>query len=464
MVRRAAGFAALLIISIIGTGCAVLPTGPSRQVLQEGPTPTPIPTPIVPTIPTYKVQQGEVVKKLQFTGRIAPVVEKELFFRTNGRVRHVLAKRDDVVTATQILADLEIDDLEREMSSAQLELERAQVRLDEAERQLKNDIKRAQLNLEIAQLNLAEIKAQDPAPRREQAAADLKKAEIELKRAQEDYNAIAWSNDRGTSPQAAALQQATLDYAQAKATYELALQTIDNHQNEVAIQERQVALEQLALDELNAGVDPLLKNDVQQASLNVKKLEAAIADAQIIAPFDGKVLSIALSEGREATAYRSVVTVADPSTLEVSADLVSTDLKNLAEGMPATVVLVSRPGQEIKGVIRQLPYPYGGGGRVEATTTGAEEQDKSTRVTLEATAKEAGFELGDLARVTVVLERKDKVLWLPPQAIRTFEGRKFVVIQDGEAQRRVDIKVGIESEDRVEIKEGLTEGQIVVGQ
>jgi multidrug efflux pump subunit AcrA (membrane-fusion protein) len=148
----------------------------------------------------------------------------------------------------------------------------------------------------------------------------------------------------------------------------------------------------------------------------------------------------------------------------VSADLVSTDLKDLAEGMPATVVLVSRPGQEIKGVIRQLPYPYGGGGRIAGTTTEAEEQDKSTRVTLEATAKEAGFELGDLARVTVVLERKDKVLWLPPQAIRTFEGRKFVVIQDGEAQRRVDIKVGIESEDRVEIKEGLTEGQIVVGQ
>jgi multidrug efflux pump subunit AcrA (membrane-fusion protein) len=72
--------------------------------------------------------------------------------------------------------------------------------------------------------------------------------------------------------------------------------------------------------------------------------------------------------------------------------------------------------------------------------------------------------LGDLQRVTVVLERKDNVLWLPPQAIRTFEGRKFVVVQEGDAQLRVDVKVGIESEDRVEIEEGLTDGQIVVGQ
>jgi len=67
-------------------------------------------------------------------------------------------------------------------------------------------------------------------------------------------------------------------------------------------------------------------------------------------------------------------------------------------------------------------------------------------------------------RITVVLERKEDVLWLPPQAIRTFEGRKFVVVQEGEGQLRVDVKVGIESEDRVEIEEGLTEGQIVIGQ
>jgi multidrug efflux pump subunit AcrA (membrane-fusion protein) len=64
----------------------------------------------------------------------------------------------------------------------------------------------------------------------------------------------------------------------------------------------------------------------------------------------------------------------------------------------------------------------------------------------------------------VVLERKDDVLWLPPQAIRTFEGRRFVVVQEGDAQIRVDVKVGIESEDRVEIEEGLSEGQVVIGQ
>lgn len=460
MMRKAARWAALWTMVIVVAGCALLPTGRSRAPIQEEATPTPIPTPIVPTKPTYKVEQGEVIKKLLFTGRIAPVTEQELFFRTSGRVRHVFVKRNDMVQAGQILADLEIDDLERELTSAQLELERVQVRLAEAEEELANAIRRAQVNLEIAQLQLEAVRAQDPSPRKAQAQADLEKAQIEVRRAQEEYDAIAWQADKAASAQAAILQQATLNLTQAQAAYDLAMQAIATHQYEVAIQERQVQLARIALEELQKGVDPLLKNDVQRAELNVQKLQSAIADAQIVAPFSGQVLSISLTEGRAVDAFKPVATVADPSALEVSADLVSTQLQDLAEGMPVTVVLVSRPGQEIKGSIRKLPYPYGSGGG----SARVEEEDKSTRVSIDASALSAGFEMGDLARVTVLLERKENVLWLPPQAVRTFEGRKFVVVQDGEAQRRVDVKVGIEGEDRVEIKEGLTLGQVVIGQ
>jgi hypothetical protein len=90
--------------------------------------------------------------------------------------------------------------------------------------------------------------------------------------------------------------------------------------------------------------------------------------------------------------------------------------------------------------------------------------DKSTRVTIEGSPGESGFALGDLVRVNVELERKADVLWLPPQALRVFDGRRFALLQDGEVQRRVDVEVGIETQDRVEIKNGLEEGQVVVGQ
>ena len=70
---------------------------------------------------------------------------------------------------------------------------------------------------------------------------------------------------------------------------------------------------------------------------------------------------------------------------------------------------------------------------------------------------------GDIVQVTVILESKQGVLWLPPAAIRTFEGRNFVVVRTEGQTRRVDIKVGIKNEEKVEIVEGLEEGEVVIG-
>jgi multidrug efflux pump subunit AcrA (membrane-fusion protein) len=64
--------------------------------------------------------------------------------------------------------------------------------------------------------------------------------------------------------------------------------------------------------------------------------------------------------------------------------------------------------------------------------------------------------------VLVILEKRENVLWLPPQAIRNFEGRSFVLVQDGNLQKRVDVKIGLMGEDRYEIQDGLAEGQTVV--
>jgi multidrug efflux pump subunit AcrA (membrane-fusion protein) len=69
-----------------------------------------------------------------------------------------------------------------------------------------------------------------------------------------------------------------------------------------------------------------------------------------------------------------------------------------------------------------------------------------------------------VAKVRVVLEEKEDVLWLPPDAIRSFEGRQFVVIREGDRERRAPVEVGIRTDDRVEILEGVEAGNSIVGQ
>lgn len=385
----------LLFVTILATGCSLLPAGRSDTAASEAPTPTPIPTAIVPTKPTYTVQVGEVVDELTFSGRISPILEEELFFRAAGRVRAVFAKRNDMITAGTVIAELENDALERELLSAELTLARAQTILDAAEQELEYSRRIAQANMEIEQIKLASMQAEQvPDP------------------------------------------------------------------NAIAIQQKQIEMSQIGIERLASGVDSLLVNDVERAQLDVTKLKTEIAEAQIVAPFDGQLLSVSLTPGQAIDGFQPVVVLADVDNLEVSADLLSDQMTKLVEGMPAQVVLVSRPGEILPGTVRQLPYPYGSGGRGQEV----EDMDKSTRFTLETSALEAGFNLGDLVRITVELERKADVLWLPPQALRVFDGRRFAVVQDGEAQRRVDVTVGIQTQERVEIETGLEEGQVVVGQ
>ena len=162
-------------------------------------------------------------------------------------------------------------------------------------------------------------------------------------------------------------------------------------------------------------------------------------------------------EGRAAEAYNPVMTSPTQLSWRSRVDTTSTPTTDLAEGQSATVTLVGKPGIELGAKIRQLPY-------LGAQAGTGQDADKAIHVSFVGDTSSAGYQLGDLARVSVTLEQKDNALWLPPAAIRTFDGRQFVVVQNGNAQQRVDVKVGIEGEDRTEILDGLTEGQIVIGQ
>ena len=130
----------LLATAVVFSSCSLLPASRSQQAADEAATPTPIPTPVVPVKPTYEVQRGEIVDELTFSGRISPVVEEELFFRASGRVRAVFAKRNEMVKKDQVIAELEIDGLERELNSAQLTLERAEVELASAQRNYETQV------------------------------------------------------------------------------------------------------------------------------------------------------------------------------------------------------------------------------------------------------------------------------------------------------------------------------------
>ena len=185
---------------------------------------------------------------------------------------------------------------------------------------------------------------------------------------------------------------------------------------------------------------------------------AQIDTARLIAPFDGELTSFNVIPGKAVEARKTVAVIADPSLVNITADLTSNQMSLMEEGMPAEVTFSSRPGEAFEAFIQQMPYPYGtGGGAVQV-----EDADERIHVTI-SDMESTDLKAGDLVRVTVLIEKSEDILWLPPAAIRTFEGRKFVMVRVGERLQKVDVKLGVEGEDRVEITAGLEDGQTIEG-
>lgn len=228
------------------------------------------------------------------------------------------------------------------------------------------------------------------------------------------------------------LEQAELDLEQVE---KLLAPSDNSYEYEIQSATHRVELARIALEE---------------AQLQVENRDLAIRDAQIISPMDGVVLSLELQPGDMFTAYETGIIIADPHTLEIGAALRNEeDLALLEEGQ---VVQVERGDIAFEGTITSLPFPYG---------SGAENSTPPIRVSKEDGLAEYDLAIGAQVQLTLVAEASYNVLWLPSEAIRIFQERTFVLASDGEQQRRINVRRGIITPDRVEIVTGLTEGQTI---
>ena len=237
---------------------------------------------------------------------------------------------------------------------------------------------------------------------------------------------------------------------------EIAQLTLDQYrsqgrsENEIKIQELQVELAQMKLDETlqSLGVDP-------EAPVT-DELEAQVAQARVFSPADGTIIA-GVNVGRNVTTTTPAFVLGDPDELEVIGELDASkgdsEVREMFEGMPVTVTLDANPDVELTGTIRQLPSPFGTG----------ESDERVIHVVMDSPPSASTYQSGDKVTVTVQLASKEAILWLPPDAIRTAGGRTFVIINGETGPERVDIEIGLQTRDRVEIVSGLEEGQVVVG-
>lgn len=502
-----------LVLLVLLSACSAQP---SAQTL---PTPTARPAPPSLEKPTYTVQTGEVIDKIEVSGFVSATRQQELSFTQNGFLKVVYFDRNAVVKKGDLLAELDQGELPNQLRQAEVALEQATIALARSTADNSATIRRAELDLADAQAALAKLQAPPEALALAQAESQVRQAELDLQstrdssaaakveaelrmrqaaaalpplqaayvKALEDFNDVRGKlQDFRYKPLEEALLQAESNLKNAETALEQAKLSLETAQKseviaieraeqaladaqsaladlksgpkaaDLAAARRQVERAQLALDDAKRGQGSSdLDKAVATSQLEKERIEAQIASGRLVAPFDGTIGQIAKRPGDGIDAYTPVITIFDDTERELLvSSITSTDSTKVGIGMPVTIIFSRHPGQNFNGVITKLPT---------SATSSSATIDQDPNYHIEYTA-DVELDVGDLGRITITIAKKDAALWLPPQAVRAFEGRRFVVVKDGDRQRRQDVRVGIVSDERIEILEGLKEGDIVVGQ
>ncbi|MFD0869683.1 Macrolide-specific efflux protein macA precursor [Chlamydia abortus] len=340
----------LLCLSVIlFSGCSLLPKEEEEEELPV------INPPKLSTKPEYEVKTGSLQKTVKGSGKLMSLKEEELFFsEENKRIKEIYVQTGDYVEAGQLIAELDVSDLESQLRQKRLQHKKEELALIEVLRD---------------------------------------------------------SGDK-TSDQ---IEQAKLDF--------------------------QIKKEEMA------------------------ELEESISKSKLYAPFSGSIVGVYMKKGDSPKAFDTVAVLADLSTLTVAATLNADDLKNVAIGMEA-IVDINAAGQH-KGKILQLPSPKADPNNNQSGRWGGNENQKDTidnYMLVQLDQMPENVSRGTRLSVTVIYERIEDAILIPPSALRSVGGRNYVqVVDENGNKREVDVEVGLQNSTEVQILKGLTPGQKVVG-
>lgn len=180
----------------------------------------------------------------------------------------------------------------------------------------------------------------------------------------------------------------------------------------------------------------------------------SLSSLVIRTPFDGIVEDVFVARGERVQAGGTMFIVADMSMLWVRAQIHERQW-TAVEVSEGQTVRVTVPGATVHETTARVSHV---GATVEADS-------RSVTLVGELANDDAHYKPGMFVWVDLSQGDLREALSVPASAVMRHEGRSFVFVPDGPGRyRRVDVKTGIESGDRMEVTEGLTAGQEVVVQ
>jgi len=259
-----------------------------------------------------------------------------------------------------------------------------------------------------------------------------------------------------------------VEFAEAKRQVELYQVTFDNAKREFdrakTLKDKQLISHQEYDRSLANYEEAELRLKLSQEKLSlIESGRTEIADRTIDniikSPISGTVLSLLVEEGDPIvplTSYQAgtdLMTLAQMDYLVFKGNVDEIDVGKLYEGMPVEIEIGALPNDTVSGVLTKI-------------SPKAHKEEGSTLFEVEITIGEVGkkfLRAGYSANADIVITKKEDILLIPERLVTMEDSIATVEVEDstGVITSR-EVTTGLSNGIKIEIVEGLEEGELVV--
>ncbi|MDD2980058.1 MAG: efflux RND transporter periplasmic adaptor subunit [Hespellia sp.] len=250
-----------------------------------------------------------------------------------------------------------------------------------------------------------------------------------------------------------AAAQATSDAVYAKAQAEQATYDAMYSQWESAYQAAQNVNGNV--DTSSTGVTASQKTQMEMSS-NAAELAAMTAQqlveagrAGLSADFDGVISEVSAAVGTQATQGAPMYTVVDMNHLNVQLEVSTNDYGKYQVGKTASIKIGSNT---YDGIVSN----------VNAMATSNVKGNPVVIVNVKINNPDGNIVIGGTAKVSMNVAEAKNVICVPTEVINTSASGEFVYMIENGKVKKVPVTVGVASDTKVEVTEGLSEGNQVV--
>lgn len=209
------------------------------------------------------------------------------------------------------------------------------------------------------------------------------------------------------------------------------------------------------------------KKEFEVATERLTNLNKQIGNAIIYSPGDGLVVYSKQSRGRgdsepveEGTSIRerqSIIILPDNSKLECKIQVQEAMIDKVRVGLPALISAEVRPNEIMTGRVTYVA-PVADS---QSRWSGNDKKVYTTKVLLDGINTDESLKAGMKAAATITVDSIENVLTVPIQAVRRDRAVNYIWKHTEKGPVAIEVRVGANNEEKVEIKEGLAEGDQV---